>query len=55
MRLNVSHNKLSHLPREIYSLPDLRHLNISYNEFKELDPDISDLHMLEFLVSRVVR
>ncbi|XP_020817812.1 leucine-rich repeat-containing protein 40 isoform X3 [Drosophila serrata] len=49
MRLNVSHNKLKQLPRETYSLPELRHLNISYNEFNELDPDISDLHMLEFL------
>ncbi|XP_070073868.1 leucine-rich repeat-containing protein 40 isoform X2 [Drosophila takahashii] len=49
MRLNVSHNKLSQLPRSIYSLPELRHLNISYNEFNEVDPDISDLHMLEFL------
>ncbi|XP_016960500.2 leucine-rich repeat-containing protein 40 isoform X4 [Drosophila biarmipes] len=49
MRLNVSHNKLSQLPRSIYSLPELRHLNISYNEFNEIDPDISDLHMLEFL------
>ncbi|XP_030369993.1 leucine-rich repeat-containing protein 40 isoform X6 [Scaptodrosophila lebanonensis] len=49
VRLNLSHNKLSDLPRELYSLPELRHLNISYNEFSELDPDISDLHMLEFL------
>lgn len=53
VRLNVSHNKLSQLPRAMYSLPELRHLNISYNEFVELNPDISDLHMLEFLVSWV--
>lgn len=51
VRLNLSHNKLSQLPSELFSLPDLRHLNISHNEFVELNPDVSNLHMLEFLVS----
>lgn len=51
VRLNLSHNKLSQLPSELFSLPDLRHLNISHNEFAELNPDVSNLHMLEFLVS----
>ncbi|KAM8703043.1 hypothetical protein ACLKA7_005390 [Drosophila subpalustris] len=49
VRLNLSHNKLNELPAELFSLPELRHLNISHNEFTELNPDISNLHMLEFL------
>lgn len=52
VRLNLGHNKLSELPIELFSLPELRHLNISHNEFIELNPDISNLHMLEFLVRR---
>ncbi|XP_068152899.1 leucine-rich repeat-containing protein 40 isoform X4 [Drosophila tropicalis] len=48
-RLNLSHNKLSQLPSELFTLPVLNHLNISYNEFNELSPDVSDLHMLDFL------
>lgn len=51
VRLNLSHNKLSQLPSELFSLPDLRNLNISHNEFAELNPDVSNLHMLELLVS----
>lgn len=53
MRVNLSRNKLRELPVDFYSLPELRYLNISYNEFEELHPAVSDLHMLEYLVCKV--
>lgn len=50
-KANFSHNKLSSLPDSFYRLRDLNTLNISYNNFGELNADISDLVMLETLVS----
>jgi Leucine-rich repeat (LRR) protein len=50
-RLNVSHNKLNQLPTEFFRLPKLIQLNLSHNVIVDLCPDISDLVMLEVLVS----
>lgn len=48
---NFSHNKLSCLPESFYRLKHLNTLNLSHNQFVELNADISDLVMLETLVS----
>lgn len=52
-RVNLSRNQLVELPTEFFTLPNLRYLNLSHNNIEELHPDISDLHMLETLVSCV--
>ena len=49
--MNFSHNKLTRIPDPFFRLRDLTTLNLSYNLFEELHPDISDLVMLETLVS----
>lgn len=50
-KANFSHNKLTSVPEPFYRLKDLNTLNLSYNQFAELNADISDLVMLETLVS----
>lgn len=50
-KLNVSHNKITCLPVEIFKLRDLRQLNLSRNSLTELNGELSDLVMLEVLVS----
>ncbi len=36
-RVDLSRNKLSHLPAELFQMPSLRNLNASYNDLTELD------------------
>lgn len=50
-KLNLSRNKLTELPSEFFRLAELRYLNLSNNNFASVSPDISDLHMLDVLVS----
>lgn len=50
-KLNVSHNKLTNLPNTFFKLKELTHLNISRNEFSVINNELSDLIMLEILVS----
>lgn len=52
-KANFSHNKLTRLPEPFFRLKDLNTLNLSHNNFVELNADISDLVMLENLVSLV--
>lgn len=54
-KVNLSHNKLTKLPESFFRLKDLTILNISHNQFEELNADISDLVMLETLVSEEKR
>lgn len=53
-KINMSHNQLTCLPQEFFELPNLKWLNLSYNQFAEIDSRLSDLNMLEFLVSSFV-
>lgn len=50
-KLNISHNKLTELPTEFFQLRDLRQLNLSHNSFTEINAGVSDMVMLEVLVS----
>lgn len=50
-RLNLSRNKLTQLPCEFYRLRELKQLNLSHNQLTEIDVDITDMVMLEELVS----
>lgn len=50
-KLNISHNKLTELPTEFFQLRDLRQLNLSHNSFVEINAGVSDMVMLEVLVS----
>lgn len=53
-KANFSHNKLTCLPEPFYRLKDLTTLNLSHNKFVELNADISDLVMLDTLVSLII-
>lgn len=51
VKVNLHHNKLTRMPESFFRLRDLNSLNLSHNLFAELNADISDLVMLETLVS----
>lgn len=52
--IDFSHNRIELLPPEFFEFPNLKHLNLSDNALKELHPSVSDLNMLEFLVSKML-
>lgn len=53
-KLNLSHNKITSLPKSLFRLRELKQLNLSHNCFSQMDPDLSDLVMLETLVSTYI-
>ena len=51
-RINLSRNKINELPNDFFRLRELKYLNLSYNGLTDISADLSDLVMLEILVSR---
>lgn len=52
ININLSQNKITSLPSEFFEFPNLKSLNLSQNDLGELHPSVSDLNMLEFIVSK---
>lgn len=50
-RINLSRNKINDLPNDFFRLRELKYLNLSYNGLTDINADLSDLVMLEVLVS----
>jgi len=48
--LNLSRNPLEKIPKNLFNLVNLRHLNLSYLELKDLPDDISKLTNLNILI-----
>ena len=48
-RLNLGHNRLTTLPRAIYSLNELQVLQINNNQIESIDEQICEINMLNNL------
>lgn len=53
-KLNASHNNIKLVPDEFYKLTELQVLTLSYNCLESLNTDITDLVMLQYLVTKTL-
>lgn len=51
MKLNLSHNHIDQLPIEFFRMRELKYLNLAHNGLVDVSADLSDMVMLEVLVS----
>jgi Leucine-rich repeat (LRR) protein len=51
IKLNLSHNRIDQLPNEFFRLRELKYLNLAHNGLVDISADLSDLVMMEVLVS----
>lgn len=48
-RLDISNNKISRLPKELFDSKKLKHINISHNQLKDLPNELIKIPTLEIV------